>query len=216
MRLTTWWYNPIYDISIDGQGGLLITADKDNGSSWSDIWAQRLDSQEQPLWGDSGSLVINYPNSQLSPKITYRSDGGAYIVWRDSRNGGSYYGDLYYQGLYPWGSQIWINGGILIYSWDPWLYDVIPDGEGGFILHCGTGNYNFAFRVNSGGFLLWRRVPVSWWPWASIIEGEPGFFYLGYEDQNFTGIFAQRMDIHGNTYWPTFGSSAGALVMTMD
>jgi hypothetical protein len=40
---------------------------------------------------------------------------------------------------------------------------------------------------------------------------EPGFFYLGFY---YTGgsVYAQRMDLNGNTYWPTWPGGVGALM----
>jgi hypothetical protein len=64
--------------------------------------------------------------------------------------------------------------------------------------------------VNPDGDILWSLDQVSWYATAQMVAGEPGYFYLTFPfGQELVNLVAQRMDIDGNTFWPSFGSLEG-------
>lgn len=78
-------------ICTDGAGGAIIT--------WSDlesedIYAQRVNSDGITKWtqyGFTGIEICTYGSDQYSPVICSDNEGGAIIVWYDSRSGGGFY-----------------------------------------------------------------------------------------------------------------------------
>ena len=199
-----------FDICIDGEGGFLIAVAPDEEAiDQSDLYAQRIDGEGNLLWDPQGVLVSGNPGySEKYPKITMDGNGGAFIIWEDVRP--PYYplGALFAQRIGGNGNTLWSNN--LFICENVWFHQIIPDGEGGFILHTGAGTYNTAYRIDSNGNILWERDHVSWYEMAKLVPGESGFFYIGFPYN--TGIYVQKMDIEGNTYWPTFGSLEGALM----
>jgi hypothetical protein len=197
--MITDFYSPYLSLSTDGVGGLLITmGDCQNNS----IMAYRLDASGQQLWGNNGVVICSDPEQQIMPSITHDGSGGAYIAWWDNRSYPS--GALYMQHLDSEGNILWTPNGIIIHDNPPWFNDIIPDEEGGCIAHCGSGSYNFAYRIAPDGHTLWTRHHVSWSHYSKIVPGESGFFYLGFVYEG--GAYGQKMDMEGNLYWPNWST----------
>ncbi|TKJ42315.1 hypothetical protein CEE37_01145 [candidate division LCP-89 bacterium B3_LCP] len=210
------WEESDFTLNVDGQGGLYFAAKYTGpGSNGSDIWAQRIDADGQFMWGDSGRFILCLPYNERYPEITHDGNGGLYIVWEDWRSPYTTAGALFMQRFDEYSFQVWPDpAGIFIYE-GAWYHDVIPDGEGGFILHTGSATYGYAFRIGSDGTTLWSRDHVSWGSgYQEIVPGEPGYFYLGY---SWGPMYAQRMDVDGNFYWPDWSiGQYGALMGELD
>lgn len=206
-------YEGDYDICIDGNGGFYLAAAPDEPEDeFSDLYLQHIDSLGQTTWGDSGVVVSVDPSGQRYPKVTHDGEGGCYVVWEDWRPPFTSNGAFFMQRFYPTGRAAWDppNGQFLCYHGD--FHQLLPDGENGFIIHTNPGGpyYNSVWRIDSTGAILWSRDHVSWYLWAEMLPGEPGFFYLGFPYGSPAvggyGVFGQRMDIEGHIYWPTWGS----------
>ena len=192
-----------YDICPDGLGGLILVY-----HNWDTeyIEAQRVSPDGQLRWGPNGVTVIIYPYAQQEPRAAHDGAGGAYVVWQDFRPPYGGQGAPFMQKLDSLGQICWAENGILAHPGTDYLCQPLADGEGGLLLLVGTGLPNYVYRYNAEGDTLWRRMGVCTWVDAQICLAEPGYFYLGWE---WNGHYAQRMDLNGNTYWPTFGSLAG-------
>ncbi|RJP78812.1 MAG: T9SS C-terminal target domain-containing protein [Candidatus Zixiibacteriota bacterium] len=198
----------------DGQGGFFMAAhgDPDGMAPMVDqVHAYRVSATGQLLWGGlTGIPVCPFPATQKKAKVCPDGQGGIFVVWQDNRNGP--YGKLFGQRLDSAGIPQWDPLGVELYSYSPWLYETVPDGAGGFLVHCGSGTFNRVIRYAPTGDSLWVRDYVSWYPTARMISGEPGYAYLCFGYQG--GMYAQRLDMEGNCHWPTWGSGQpGALVM---
>jgi hypothetical protein len=80
-------------ISYDGKKGCIVAwQDKRDGVQW-DIYAQRIDSSGNALWGANGFLVSNAVGDQKGPKSVSDGDGGVAMVWEDYRSGNAW--DIY-------------------------------------------------------------------------------------------------------------------------
>jgi hypothetical protein len=115
------------------------------------------------------------------------------------------------------GNVQWSPDGVF-FSEPESLHDVIPDCEGGMIMHNGGGYNNRAYRIAPDGSTLWVQDYVSSWSSAKIVEGDSGYFYLGYVSEYGTGfgVYGQKMDMDGNRYWRTPGEEhRGAIMMSM-
>lgn len=90
-------------IVSDGKGGVIIAFEKQNGL-W-DIWAQRLDSSGNKMWGQGGVALTTVSGNRRNHKIQKDQHGGAIVTWQDLRNGSNY--DIYAQRLDSNGNLLW-------------------------------------------------------------------------------------------------------------
>lgn len=91
-------------IVSDGKGGAIIVFEKQVSGIW-DIWAQRLDSSGNKLWGAGGVAVTTVAGNRRNHKVQKDRNGGAIVTWQDLRNGSNY--DIYAQRLDPNGNLLW-------------------------------------------------------------------------------------------------------------
>lgn len=74
-------------VATDGIGGAVAAwADDRNGTGY-DIFARRIAPNGDLFGGVNGSAVVSMPGNQESPAIVTGSNGGAIVVWQDSRSG---------------------------------------------------------------------------------------------------------------------------------
>ncbi|NQU05829.1 MAG: T9SS type A sorting domain-containing protein [Calditrichaeota bacterium] len=80
----------------DGANGAFITwVDQRNyDETRRDIYAQRVNSEGQLLWGEEGAAICVEENEQNRIQITASGEGEAIICWQDARNERDYY-DIY-------------------------------------------------------------------------------------------------------------------------
>ncbi len=71
-------------VAGDGDGGAVV-AWEDGRLQDDDVYAQRVDSEGNVLWDTDGVAVSTAAGSQLGHCMTTDGDGGAIIVWDDSR-----------------------------------------------------------------------------------------------------------------------------------
>lgn len=197
----------MFDISDDGEGGLFLAISPDE-PDWTDLYVQRIDSEGNLLWGPQGVLVSGIPDSDADyPQITHGLQGEAYVTWH-----GSYqmWGAIYLQRLSSSGIRLW-NEDLFVCGSTVWSR-VIPDGEGGVIIQSNPGNadYNTHWRIGPNRNIIWTRDHLSWYHWGALVEGESGYFYLGFN--YLWGRYGQKVRISdGQNLWPTWGSGqAGA------
>jgi len=204
-----------FDICSDGSGGFyLAVSPNESTQDWTDLWLQKVTSNGTLPWGDDGVLVCGLPSiSSRYPKIETDGAGGCIVVWDDNRPPYSSDGALYAQRYDSTGDNVWSQDLLVcVNPWAQWT-ETISDGEGGIIVQTNPGgsDYNRHYRINGQGTILWERDHLSWYYWGRMIPGEEGFFYLCFAHN--LGLYAQRVDINGNNYWPSWGSGQdGALL----
>ncbi|HPI54398.1 MAG TPA: T9SS type A sorting domain-containing protein, partial [Chitinophagaceae bacterium] len=91
-------------IVSDGHGGVIIAFEKQVSGVW-DVWAQRLDSSGNKMWGQGGVAVSTFSSTKRNHRIQKDRSGGAFVSWQDNRNGAQY--DVYAQRLSPTGTLLW-------------------------------------------------------------------------------------------------------------
>lgn len=91
-------------IVSDGKGGVIIVFEKQISGIW-DIWAQRLDSSGNKLWGAGGVALTTVAGNRRNHKVQKDRSGGAIVTWQDLRNGTNY--DIYAQRLDANGNLLW-------------------------------------------------------------------------------------------------------------
>jgi hypothetical protein len=76
----------IPQITSDGSGGAIIAwQDYRNGSY--DIYAQRVNALGVVLWAPDGNALCTARSAQQSPQIATDGEGGAIVIWTDTRCG---------------------------------------------------------------------------------------------------------------------------------
>ena len=146
-------------IVSDGKGGVIIVFEKQSGL-W-DIWAQRLDSSGNKMWGPGGIAVSTASGNKRNHKVQKDKSGGAIITWQDLRNGSHY--DIYAQRLDAAGNRLWGGNGIAVCSagGDQTNAKIEPDSStnGAYIAWQDTRSsvdYDiYMQRVDSSGNIKW-------------------------------------------------------------
>lgn len=198
-------------ITTDGKDGSIVTwRDGRNGNY--DIYAQRVGSNGDILWKENGIPVCKHDASQSAPAIVSDLNGGAIIVWGDTRNGSQ---DSYAQRINANGDILWEQDGVPICV-EPNLQDdftAISDGNGGVIVvweDWRDGNQDiYAQKLSSEGINIWEQNGIAVFKGegdqydpAIISDGDGGAFIVWWDistpDWN---ILAQKIDSKGNVAW---------------
>jgi hypothetical protein len=210
------WHEYDYDVCIDAQGGFFAAMSVSNFPDPGDIRVQRLDAEGQTQWGDSGVVVCPNTHSGGEAKLAPDGLGGVYAVFYDLRPPYQPYGALFRQRFDGSGNALWQPDGIYVCPGIIYVQEVIPDGENGLLLLAGGLSALTVYRFAPDGSQIWSRPEVSWGLNAKIVAGPPGYFHLGFSYGGLanSSVYGQKMDLQGNTYWPTPGSYTGALMMT--
>lgn len=174
----------------DSNGGFIVTWLDYDGVFNYDIYAQRVDSLGNRLWGDEGVLVGSQANNAtFSPSIAPDEQGGAIIGWEYPGSGLGFVSRISTVGLPLWGPEGISDTGSVYY--------VVSDLKGGAIYN---RSQFFAQHIDSSGQIKWgnqgvkvttRNVAGSF---APISDGRGGVLF--YWDE--FDIYCQLIDKDGN------------------
>lgn len=177
------------------------------------VYAQKVSTTGQLLWQTGGVPVCVYPNIQISLNIEHDNDGGAYIIWEDSRNPGK---DIYGQRVSGTGTPLWTLNGI------PIANDVGADESYNTMWPDGTGGLIIGYVRSQGGFedlFVKRFLPDSQMAWTQPLALSPNtakqnkikmapinndsfvFTWMDFRNTH-PDIYAQRVSLSGNVLWP--------------
>lgn len=218
------WGQPLLvDGKIDRQEDPVITKTSDGNYiiAWIDfsddldgnVYAQKINDNGQLLWQTGGVPVCVYPQIQISLNMEADNEGGAYIIWEDSRNPGK---DIYGQRLSSTGAPLWTVNGIPIANEvgaDESYNTMWPDGAGGMIV-----GYVRA-QGASENLLIKRFLPDGQMAWTQPLALSPNdakqnkikmapinndsFVFTWMDFRNIhPDIYAQRVSISGDVLWP--------------
>ncbi len=144
----------------DGTGGAIITWEDRRSVGEYDIYAQRVDSAGNALWGTNGTVICNAIDDQILPQIVSDGAYGAIIIWEDYRNGTE--SDIYAQWIDSIGTVQWGDNGTLICNAtnDQTSPQIVSDGANGAIItwedfRNGISHHIYAQRVNASGGVEW-------------------------------------------------------------
>lgn len=216
-----WWQQEYPSMCSDGAGGAII-AWTDYRFSNFDVFAQRMNSAGSKQWGNDGMVIHNtFDGIQRQSKICKDKSGGAVIVWKDKRDSGDEYYDLYAQRISSGGNKLWSSGGKLIHLGGSYMgtadYDqqICSDGGGGGIItwleHFGSPREKdiSAQHINSSGDVQWGAngkfiCDVNENQYAPQIckDGYNGSYITWYDYRDPYGdIFAQHLNASGIESW---------------
>lgn len=216
------WNEPVLiDGKPDRQEDPVVTKTSDGNFiiAWIDfyddldgnVYAQKINNQGQLLWQEGGVPVCTYPGMQLGLNMEPDLDGGAFIIWGDSRNTSK---DLYAQRISSTGAPLWAVNGIPVANGpgDEIQNTMLPDGQGGMMMaytHTFLSNADvYAKHFDANGNMTWSApLGLAVAPgnqngvrMASIGNGE---FIFTWTDQrnNDPDIYAQKVNIAGQMLW---------------
>jgi len=167
----------------------------------------------------TNSPVCTAGSEQKRPQLIPDGNGGAVIVWEDSRSGSDY--DIYGQYMDVSGKALWaLDGTAICSAIGPQRYpQVTADGSGGFIAvwydrRNGKHYDIYAQRIDSTGKVKWTTDGVAictaegYQYDAMIVSDGQGGAILAWQDRrngaNYD-IYAQRIDISGKVQWSPNG-----------
>ena len=214
----------ISDICSDENGGIIVTWTdlRDNYYGLFDIYSQRINSMGNVMWDSNGVLIAN-DTFLFNPKSCSDGLGGAIITWYEI-NDTSF---IHAQRVGAYGNLLWTPGGVEItatgnsYITEP---QICADGNGGAIIAWDDSrNYPdtdlYAQKINSYGVVQWTpngKLICSTGDYLESIKicRDPhptGAAFLAwsdwrdYDSNNNFDIYAQRIDMNGDTMWSTDG-----------
>lgn len=117
----------------DGAGGAIVTWEDGRNFHLAQVFAQRVDATGTPRWATDGVPVCGTDMTRPYPLAMPDGAGGAFVVWRDDRNGGI---DLYAQRIDADGLPAWTLNGVPVSTAPDTQLAVVaaPDGAGGLVL----------------------------------------------------------------------------------
>lgn len=184
----------------DGKGGLIIVwEDYRTGKDW-DVYAQRIDDSNNPLWKPNGQPISLANNNQRRLRMV-GYDTHALVVWNDRRGRSSW--DIYAQAFNFEGQVLWEKDGIpiCVNSSDQSTQAIVSDGEGGVVVVWEDERKSTEFqdlyiqRVNALGELMWEKDGIPVYPSESL-QSEPILI-----SDNIGGFYAVWWDVIGTDQW---------------
>ncbi|NIM12567.1 MAG: hypothetical protein GTO45_10675 [Candidatus Aminicenantes bacterium] len=165
------------------------------------------------------TAVCTADHEQKRPQLVSDGDGGAFVVWEDSRSGSDY--DIYGQLIDSAGRSKWRAGGISICTaiGAQRYPQVAADSSGGFIItwfdRRNGRNYDiYAQRINGEGRIQWTANGVAictavgdQYDPMPVSDGTGGAFIVWQDRRNGNDydIYAQRIDSSGRVQWDADG-----------
>ncbi|MFX1384961.1 MAG: hypothetical protein ACFFBP_21235 [Promethearchaeota archaeon] len=197
----------------DKEGGAIITW-RDQRNGWSNVYAQRIDSDGNALWEPNNGVPISIDfKIKSSIKIIEDGNKGAIITWQE--------GDIYAQRIDSEGNILWTpQNGVAICTADDSQGDpqLCSDKKEGAIItwtdNRGASSAIYAQKINSTGGTEWDNNGVlicdlsSQNSGAQICSDGAGGAIIGWEGVRAESpciVYAQRINSDGQTEWANNG-----------
>ncbi len=212
-------FNP--QIVSDQSGGAICTWNDRRRSTYTDIYAQRLNAQGVPQWTSNGNAIYVQPstiNFYISTSMISDGMGNAIVTWTSDNP--NY--DILVQKVNSNGGVQWTSNGVTVTN-ATGLQDnplVVSDGFGGAFVSwdslCDDDLYvnKCLARVRSTGVVQWtlnslaERILRDWPRRPEMIsDGNGGIIMTWQEEFSLVDydIYAQLIDAYGETQWVSSG-----------
>jgi hypothetical protein len=208
-------YNP--ELVDDDDGGALIVWE-DTRSGITNIYAQRIDPDGNLLWDGSGIRLCLADGSEISPKLSKDSKGGAIVAWQDSRKSEDLF-NIYAQRIGNNGSLLWRVDGVPVKSSDGTQTDmsIDSDDKDGAVITWEQYRRNlntpdiYAQKINGDGDVMWTNTGLTVCK-APESQKQPDIavnneIVIAWEDNgggNYD-IYSQKLGKDGTIAWPCDG-----------
>jgi hypothetical protein len=199
----------------DGTGGVIVVwEDYRTGKDW-DVYAQRVDSKNTPMWQADGLPISIADRNQRRLRMV-RHDTHAIVVWNDRRDRSSW--DIYAQAVNLEGKVLWQTDGIPICTnaADQSTQSILSDGEGGAIVVWEDERRSSEFqdlyiqRINTDGTPMWQQDGIPVFPSESlqsnpvlVADGMGGFYVVWWDviGADAWSIMAYRLSFDAKPLW---------------
>ncbi len=202
-------------MTSDRHGGFIVAYISGPAYSWNNLVAQRVNSNGDLMWGESGKTIFSQNQSE-TPNIIATSNGGAYVLFI---NGWVNF-DFYVQILDQYGNILLNGDGTHVGSRDYYHNEdpkvsLVENGYDGAIVVWESNREIFANRVNITGSKLWgengiivceastrKRLPKII---GDMKNGALIAWYDADPNSNHEDIYAQHIDSIGQKLWTSDG-----------
>ncbi|MFX1337423.1 MAG: hypothetical protein ACFFDK_02310 [Promethearchaeota archaeon] len=203
-------------ICSDGDGGAVIAWEDYRGSDI-DIYAQKVDSDGNPLWMSNGNVICNATSDQENLQLCSDGDGGAIIAWEDYRGSDM---DIYAQWINSSGHTKWGGNGTIICNSNNNQKNaqICSDGEFSAIItwedYRGSDIDIYAQRINKTGGMEWATNGTAVCTYTNnqtnpqlCSDGASGAIitWKDFRSQPYYDVYAQRINATGGREWTTSG-----------
>ena len=220
-----WYQTEYFSLCEDGNGGCVVAFDDiytQSPTYYARIFAQRIDSLGNKLWGNIGSAVCHIDSIGVGgAHVVSDGLGGFFVTWSDRRE---WWLRVYGQHLDGNGNGTWIDNGICISDSTNFTNDysaLVPGGPGYCIAFWDdlvqTGDSRpISQRIDQYGSLLWGEgviFPETMSYFGSrnkyAIDGCGGFIATGFNQLAVSGgavsACTQRFGDSGVSIWTENG-----------
>jgi hypothetical protein len=188
---------------------IVVWQDRRSGSN-DNIYAQKINSNGDPVWQNDGIAVARTLGQQFYPQVVADNVGGAVIVWEDNRTGLGY--DIYAQRVNANGILAWSPNGLPVCTSTGYQYTPqIINQDNFFIVAWEDKRGNdfdiYAQRLSLNGTTMWdpNGTPVATLPGdqfsAQLISDGLYGAILAWSDFHLGGsttdIFSHRFGANG-------------------
>jgi len=199
---------------------IIVFEDYRNG--YSNIYAQKINTRGRLIWNRDAVRVCTFKSDQINPELASDGDGGALIVWEDSRSGVS---AAYSQRIDAYGNILWDPSGVQVclVNGDQHEPKICSDSKGGAVIAWtdfrkkdGSSTV-YAQKIDKDGNLRWRSdavaVSTSGGTQTSVkiasdrVDGAV-LTWVEFKknvNANTPDIFAQRVGTDGKLLWDLTG-----------
>jgi hypothetical protein len=209
-------------MAIDSNDNIIVVWDDDRDNGVPTIYAQKLDSNGNALWGSSDIKAVqsNDNDPKMYPAVDVDSDGNAIVVWQDHRNGAPDNYDIYAQKLDADGNALWDSSDVKVNQNDDSNSQTSPhvavDSLGNAIVvwtdYRNSDNDVYAQKLDSDGNALWGSSDIKVnQNTDSANQGSPSvvidqddyviIVWTDYRNVTDTDIYAQKLDSDGAAQW---------------
>jgi hypothetical protein len=202
---------PLTDVCLcpDGAGGAYLGWAEQRNSLYYDIYAQKLDSSGNAVWGGGWPVPVCLASGdQIEPDITQDGSGGAILAWVDERVYGDR--DMFAGRVDASGIAQWTTYGVKLCSaeglQEKRFADIVPDGLGGAIVtwedwRRGYEPDIYAQRIDSSGQYLYFAdgleicTAASFQLYPAVVPDGSGGAIIAWSDvrEGAEKVYAQRM-----------------------
>lgn len=150
----------------------------------------------------------------MLPQIASDGVGGAFVCWRDARNGSDY--DIYSQHIASNGTMLWRGNGIPIVNspGDQQYPRIVSDTKGGFFIawedsRSGVNVFIYVQHVDKDGHMAWQdggiKAAESPGMYISLAADRSGGLIMAWNGPNINNVLLQRLDSTGARVWGDSG-----------